>query len=289
VEALLYAYVKRVMNPGCFQRLMFFLVGPQKVGKTGFARWLTGGRLIKGEFQGVGIGKFSAGDLLQPSKDVMIRMMCSRIQLFDDISSFGHKELNRIKAIVTMDTYQERLSYGRFDITLQRRGIMIGTSNESGIIPDDPTGNTRYVPISVAAPIDYVWANTWRGQILAETWARVQADNEPVVDFGTVESEYTDANPTGEKLEEFIELVREGKMNGITVRAESGRIGFKQQAFWGWVGKSPTTWQEKEFKLYAERLGAKHYAKDNKFRAGGELHKNIFVLEASSRKVGGQK
>ena len=40
-----------------------------------------------------------------------------------------------------------RLSYRRDPETALRRCILVGTSNDQECLPNDPSGNTRYVPI----------------------------------------------------------------------------------------------------------------------------------------------
>ena len=61
-------------------------------------------------------------------------------------------ELESLKSFLTRtDDGSIRLAYRRNPETMQRRCIIVGTTNDAHCLPNDPTGNRRFVPIHVAA------------------------------------------------------------------------------------------------------------------------------------------
>ena len=57
-----------------------------------------------------------------------------------------HKaETSRIKMVLTRTVDTVRLSYARHPVDRPRRFIVVGTSNDRDCLPDDATGNRRFV------------------------------------------------------------------------------------------------------------------------------------------------
>lgn len=57
------------------------------------------------------------------------------------------EDIDAIKAFVTQRESSHRVPYDRYPETYPRQFIMIGTTNRPIFLPDDPTGNRRFLPI----------------------------------------------------------------------------------------------------------------------------------------------
>ena len=65
-----------------------------------------------------------------------------------ELTGFRRAELESLKAFISRrDDGATRLAYRRDPETALRRCILVGTSNDFECLPNDPSGNSRYVPI----------------------------------------------------------------------------------------------------------------------------------------------
>ena len=180
LETIVCGYVKRALQPGCDWRILVTLVGPQGVGKSSFARWLAGGTPLK---DAPGVVYIAPEELRGGDKDVRIRMAGARITLLDDIEHFGGKISGALKGIISRTHETVRRPYAATDEVMPRRGIILGTSNLSYIIPEDSTGNTRFAVLEVLEKFDWDWLEEWRGQILAEALSLLEDKWESRINF----------------------------------------------------------------------------------------------------------
>ena len=58
-------------------------------------------------------------------------------------------ELQSLKAFLSRTDERVRLAYRRNPETIPRRCIIVGTTNEAACLPNDPTGNRRFVAVHV--------------------------------------------------------------------------------------------------------------------------------------------
>ena len=251
IKAWFVGYVKRVMEPGCFWRIMTHLVGPQGVGKTGMATWLAGDRRR--------VAIFEHGELEKSDKDVLIRLMRSKIALFDDIDTFGNRELGKLKALITQTHTLQRGAYKEMETFYARGGIMMGTSNHLEIIPDDPTGNSRHTVLVVREKQDWEWLNQNRMAMLAEAWALARAGWEPKnIDFEAISAAHTEQSEISVKLDEFVEKLRNGDKDILFIVGRKAKW-WKADEFWRFFNNGtpfrPAGWQVKEFTVRAKSLG----------------------------------
>ena len=278
MRALVCGYVKRVMDPGCDWRIMVILAGPQKVGKTGCARWVTGSKER--------VYDFHAGQMDGKDKDILKRLMRPGISLFDDIDTFGRTEKGRLKAIITQQSTTLRGAYKEHDETLLRRGVMMGTTNDPQIIPDDPTGNTRFVVGMVPALLPFDLMIKHRPAIIA--CARgLLADGYAAedIDFVEMTAKYTEEAAITEQLREFVDDLRSGaiKVNSVDVFSKDGVVYFKASRFWqqvnGRADYKPKDWERKELGLRARALGLVWHDSSHgvRFKAGVNV-KNLWRL-----------
>ena len=276
IRATVCGYVKRIMQPGCFWRIMPIFTGPQGVGKTGFADWLAGGH--------GNVFDIHRGALAREDKDVTRRTMQPGIVRIDDLDSFGGAEIGRLKAMITATSAVLRVAYGREDRVYLRRGIMIATTNHKNIIPDDSTGNTRFAVVDVQEKFNFDQMHIDRLQILAQAWEMIKGGYEPTdIDFEAMK-EYRETSPLRDKLDTFLDDIRDGtlKADDLTIwRTQHDKkecVAFKAERFWLIMGKDPTMYEAKTFKQLCIEYGLEHFAKDRKVRLGGKVAKNVYVL-----------
>ena len=126
--------VARAMHPGCKYDYMPILLGEQGTGKSTVIRKLA----LEDEFSIEGFNRFD--------EEGVKRLEGKLIAEVGELSGFNGADMNAIKDFVTRtkDTY--RRSYGRYAITVPRRCILIGTSNNRYVL-DDATGNRRFLII----------------------------------------------------------------------------------------------------------------------------------------------
>lgn len=125
-------------NDGLPVRYVLALCGGQHTGKTEWFR-----RLLPGPLQ-----KYYAESKLDAGKDDDI-LMCQKLIVMDDeLGGKSKKDEKRFKELTSKSWFSLRVPYGRYNEDFKRLAILCGTSNEPSII-NDPTGNTRYLPVNV--------------------------------------------------------------------------------------------------------------------------------------------
>ena len=166
---------ERAVDPGADQHEIPVLLGPQGCGKSAFYRalvppehcrlWWTDslrleadqGRLIEA---GLGRAIVEAGDFTTPTR----------------------KDLERLKGWITspQDTY--RLAYHHHPTTIPRRYALVLTGNSKSSVPNDPSGNRRFVPLVVTGGNRATaerYLNEHREQLWAEAWHRIADGEQP--------------------------------------------------------------------------------------------------------------
>jgi predicted P-loop ATPase len=121
---------------GQHSRLMPVLIGPQHKGKTEFFR-----RLLPAPLR-----PYYAESKLDAGKDDEILMTQKILIMDDEMGGKSKKESKRLKELTSKQTFSLREPYGRNNVDLVRLASLAGTTNEHGIL-NDPTGNTRVIPI----------------------------------------------------------------------------------------------------------------------------------------------
>jgi len=119
-------------------RLVLSLVGGQNTGKTEWFR-----RLLPKELQ-----KYYAESRLDAGKDDEILMTQKLIVMDDEMGGKSKQDEKRFKELTSKSVFSLRPPYGKHNEDFKRLAILCGTSNDTQII-NDPTGNTRILPIEV--------------------------------------------------------------------------------------------------------------------------------------------
>jgi len=129
-------------------RMMLTFTGPQYNGKTEFFR-----RLLPKPLQ-----CFYAESKLDRGKDDEL-LMCQKLIVMDDeMGGKSKQDEKRLKELTSKEYFTLRAPYRRDNMDYRRLAILCGTSNPTEII-NDPTGNTRILPVKVDS-IDYTIANS---------------------------------------------------------------------------------------------------------------------------------
>jgi hypothetical protein len=119
-------------------RSVLTLVGGQNTGKTEWFRRLPPSALRK----------YYAESKLDAGKDDDI-LMCQKLWVMDDeMGGKSKQDEKRFKELTSKSTFSLRAPYGRHNEDYKRLAVLCGTSNTEDVL-NDPTGNTRILPIRV--------------------------------------------------------------------------------------------------------------------------------------------
>ena len=120
-------------------RAVLVLIGIiQNTGKTEWFR-----RLLPGKLK-----KYYAESKLDAGKDDELLMCQNLICMDDEMGGKSKQDEKRFKELTSKAIFTLRAPYSRANQDYKRLAILCGTSNDHHII-NDPTGNTRFLPINV--------------------------------------------------------------------------------------------------------------------------------------------
>ena len=167
--------VWRTLHPGAKLDEMLVLVGEQGIGKSTLLRLL---------LPDYADDWFTDGLSLAARDREIAETLAGRVIV--EVSEMGglyRAEIGRLKTILsrTDDGYY-RAAYARRAETQLRRCIVVGTTNSLECLPNDETGNRRFVPIELANgdPSSVrSYLDAYREQLWAEGLARCRAGEDP--------------------------------------------------------------------------------------------------------------
>lgn len=140
--------VRKVLEPYQQNRVLV-LEGPQRIGKSEFAKWLLPSPL-KDQY-------FKTGPINLEDKDHRILLATQMIWEVAELSRITKKaDQAALKDFLTTTKITERPSYGRYRMSKSTVTSFIGTENSSGGLLTDPTGNKRYM-------VSHIKAIDWKG------------------------------------------------------------------------------------------------------------------------------
>ena len=174
--SVLMGAVARTYEPGEKHDEMVILVGPQGLGKSTVWAWLLPLANRRQWFS----------DALKFHADVKAQVEALQGRVIveaAEMSGSTRAEVESIKAFLArQDDGAVRLTYRRDPIDLPRRCVIVGSTNDPRCLPNDPSGNRRFVPVPVSAgnPREIrKFMNQWREQLWAEAVYRVLTLKEP--------------------------------------------------------------------------------------------------------------
>ena len=160
--------VQRTFEPGCKIDEVPVLLGAQGVGKSAFARnWFSEDQH---EWHG------DAVDLGARPKEQAEQLAGKVVVELSEMTGIRKAELERLKSFITrQDDGQFRWAYARAPVPSPRMRVFIGTTNEAECLPNDPSGNRRFVVAELKHGCDVEAASAARAQWWAEAQARYRA------------------------------------------------------------------------------------------------------------------
>jgi hypothetical protein len=179
--------------------------------------------VLQSDEQGVGKSRLVASLLAQPhwlvegkggsmgDKDTIMRLHGPVIVEVAELDWMRGREASEVKSALSTTSDTIRPPYGRTYKTLQRRSIMIGTTNEHTYL-HDKTGNRRIWPITVLSNCDPEGCASVRDQLWAEATARYKDGEQwwltkPESELAVQEQlERTFVSPLEERLREVLDL-----------------------------------------------------------------------------------
>lgn len=157
IRKTLVAAVKRAFEPGCKFDNMLVLSGPQGIGKSTIIK------LLGREWYSDSIITVNGKDAYEQLNGVWIGEM-------GELTATKKADIESIKHFLSKQVDSYRPAYGVHKVDFARRGIIIGTTNDTEFLRDK-TGNRRFWPIAVGCtpPIRSVF--TLKDKDIDQIWA----------------------------------------------------------------------------------------------------------------------
>lgn len=165
LRLFLIAAIARVYDPGCKFDNMLILQGKQATGKSTFFRVLgeTFGRDAFGE---IGSAHIKNRKLL--GEDAAGKIILE----YSELDGMKQARSERLKATITSQNDQHRMSYGVLSEEFPRKYVIGGTTNSAAYLTD-PTGNRRFWPIPIKQ--EYILDDDTALQLWAEAYELYKA------------------------------------------------------------------------------------------------------------------
>ena len=146
MQRMMIGAVARAYNPGCSMSWLPILVGAQGVGKSMFARNLVPPALFS--------------EVTTPLETLMkeqYRLHVAWLLELPEIDNyFNTRNIENFKNLITTRTDEVRFPYASLPSKLNRRFVLIGTTNRNQFLVDS-TGNRRFVPLEVGGGFQIPW------------------------------------------------------------------------------------------------------------------------------------
>ena len=174
-RSVLMGVVTRTFHPGEKHDEMVVLVGPQDIGKSTAWAWLLPGpkeRLLW----------FSDGLSFHDDQKTKAEALQGMVLVeASEMTGSTKAEVETIKKFLSRTNDNIRLTYRRDPSPLPRRCMIVGTTNDPRCLPNDSSGNRRFLPVPcIAGDPAYTRAylDEHRTQMWAEALHRVRTTHE---------------------------------------------------------------------------------------------------------------
>ena len=148
-KAVLLTAIIRTYRPGYKFDTMIILQGKQGIGKSSL--WSC---LFEKESWFSDSISFSGND-----KEIIENTRGTVIVENAELAGARKAEVEKIKALITRETDKVRFAYAHKTSILPRQFVIVGTTNETCSLPNDQTGNRRFIPISLESKESSIWNN----------------------------------------------------------------------------------------------------------------------------------
>ena len=231
---LFVAPIQRALEPGCALHEIPVLIGGQGIGQS-----VTIERLIPPEH------RFDwHGDSLNLAEDHQKQAEAIQGRVLVEVSEMAgstRAEIDSLKAFLTRtNDGQHRAAYARNPEPRPRRCAFVGTTNDTNPLPNDPTGNRRFVVVDctsgtpVEASEQIAWIDGCRVDLWAEAWERHGRGEWPTARLPeTLKPQQADRNAeyrySDSTMEEWLESLAPAAAKepdgGFTMRQIASRLG----------------------------------------------------------------
>ena len=174
-RSVLMGVVKRTDHPGEKHDEMVVLVGPQGIGKSTAWAWLLPGEPQRSLWFSDGLSFHDDQKAKAEALQGMVLVEAS------EMTGSTKAEVETIKKFLSRTNDNIRLTYRRDPSPLLRRCMIVGTTNDPRCLPNDASGNRRFLPVPCtagdpAATRAYLEDN--REQLWAEALHRIREKGE---------------------------------------------------------------------------------------------------------------
>ena len=174
-RSVLMGVVKRTDHPGEKHDEMVVLVGPQGIGKSTAWAWLLPGEPQRSLWFSDGLSFHDDQKTKAEALQGMVLVEAS------EMTGSTKAEVETIKKFLSRTNDNIRLTYRRDPSPLLRRCMIVGTTNDPRCLPNDSSGNRRFLPVPcIAGDPAYTRAylDEHRTQMWAEALHRVRTNHE---------------------------------------------------------------------------------------------------------------
>lgn len=153
----------RAFQPAYKADIMPIIIGMQGTGKSTFVEYCTP----------AGHGFFKEGVRLNSSEQKLVESILGAVHVeFGEVGGYRMRDIDRLKAFITRRNDDNvRLAYERRPDNVPRRCIFIGTSNNKRALPNDVTGNRRFIVVEVKGSVGTFKIQSWLEDNRDQLWA----------------------------------------------------------------------------------------------------------------------
>jgi predicted P-loop ATPase len=105
------------------------------------------------------------------TKELVLSLAGKAVVEIGEMGTRSNADANHVKAMVSRQIDEGRTAYARSVSARPRRNIFLGTTNSNEPL-SDPTGNRRFLPVSVASAINLAWLSANIAQLVGEAACR---------------------------------------------------------------------------------------------------------------------
>ena len=174
-RSVLMGVVLRTDHPGEKHDEMVVLVGPQGIGKSTAWAWLLPGEPQRSLWFSDGLSFHDDQKAKAEALQGMVLVEAS------EMTGSTKAEVETIKKFLSRTNDNIRLTYRRDPSPLLRRCMIVGTTNDPRCLPNDSSGNRRFLPVPCTDgdPADTrAYLDEQRDQLWAEALHRVRTNHE---------------------------------------------------------------------------------------------------------------
>ena len=174
-RSVLMGVVLRTDHPGEKHDEMVVLVGPQGIGKSTAWAWLLPGEPQRSLWFSDGLSFHDDQKAKAEALQGMVLVEAS------EMTGSTKAEVETIKKFLSRTNDNIRLTYRRDPSPLLRRCMIVGTTNDPRCLPNDASGNRRFLPVPCTAgdpAATRAYLDEHRDQLWAEAIQRIRENHE---------------------------------------------------------------------------------------------------------------